>query len=422
MSTGNFAESSAGKMLGDAERMLAYAARAGKKIEPDIPATIAEVRAAIASDKLTAALEGKMYFAQCRLADAIKPVSAETLDPKSMKAARKATRLYFVLTSILAALIVPASMVMFVDSKLSESGKALVEENDKIAIPLHEALQTQRSLLVSLEKRRAASHSDSASARGHAPALQNHATQGIVPVANEISEIEYEQALTPSALEIKKQLQVFARNNRQLYAETIWLERLSLHGSENPYASPWMLNAWTRRENLEVTLPMLVRNVHSRDGSKDDQKTQGPEHSIDDGLQKLAVYQDIRAMAQNAQHTSDFLWSSIVVYVLPVLYALLGSFAFILRDLCARTRNQTYHASHARCAYCTRVIVAMIVGTVIGLFDKFMEGSISASPLAIAFVAGYALDPFFALIDHISSAGRTPSAGAGSSGDAPNSR
>ncbi|RQR53022.1 hypothetical protein DIE21_10660 [Burkholderia sp. Bp9140] len=318
--------------------------------------------------------------------------------------------------------LVPVSMFMFVNSKLSENGKALVEENDKIAIPLHEALQAQRNLLVSLEMRRDAHHSDSASVRTRAHAPYPPTAQGIVPVANEIPEIEYEQALTPNALEIKKQLQIFARNNRQLYAETIWLERLSLHGSENPYASPWMLNAWTRRENLEVNLPMLVRHVQPSDGSKGDQQTQGAEHSIDDGLQKLAVYQDIRAMAQNAQHTSDFLWSAIAAYMLPVLYALLGSLAFILRDLCARTRNQTYHASHARCAYCGRVVVAVIVGTVIGLFDKFIDGSVSASPLAIAFVAGYAVDHFFALIDHISAAGRTPLASAGSSGDSPNGR
>ncbi|WP_157381159.1 hypothetical protein [Burkholderia ubonensis] len=407
MSSGNFVGSSVGNLLEDSERMLTYAARAGKMIEPDIPATIAVVREALACGKLTARLEGQLYCAQSRLAGAIKPVSAETLDPKSTEDAKKATRRYFVLTSILAVLIVPASMVMFVDSKLSESGKALVEANDKIAIPLHEALQTQRSLIVSIEKRRGAYDADRLWVRGGKPDQDASASQRMVSVADERREIDYEQALTPSALAIKEQLQVFARNNRQLYAETRWLELLSLHGRENPYGSPWMRDKATQRENLELTLPMLVRHQHSRDGGKDDQKPQGPEHSIDDGLQKLAVYQDIRAMAQNAQHTSDFLWSAIAVYLLPVLYAVLGTLAFILRDLCTRTRNQTYHASHAQCAYCTRMIVAVIVGTVIGLFDKFMDGSISASPLAIAFVAGYAVDPFFAFIDHVASVGRT---------------
>ncbi|WP_157646613.1 hypothetical protein [Burkholderia ubonensis] len=401
MSSGNFVGSSVGNLLEDSERMLAYAACAGKMIEPDIPVTIAAVREAVAGGKLTAELEGQLYCAQSRLANAIKPVSAETLDPKSTEEAKKATRRYFVFTSILAVLIVPASMVMFVDSKLSASGKALVEANDKIAIPLHEALQTQRSRIVSIARQRGAYDA------GRVLVLDPSGCQHKVAVADERREIDYEQALTPPALEIKEQLQAFARNNRQLYAETRWLELLSLHGrDENPYKSPWMQNEVKRRENLEVNLPMLVRHDRSCDGSKDDQKPQGPENSIDDGLQKLAVYQDIRAMAQNAQHTSDFLWSAIAVYVLPVLYAVLGTLAFILRDLCTRTRNQTYHASHAQCAYCTRIVVAAIVGTVIGLFDKFMDGSISASPLAIAFVAGYTVDPFFAFIDHVASVGR----------------
>ncbi|WP_431825856.1 hypothetical protein [Burkholderia sp. F1] len=404
MSSFSFVGSSVGNLLEDSERMLAYAARAGKMIEPDIPATIAVVREAVAGGKLTAELEGQLYCAQSRLASVIKPVSAETLDPKSTEDAKKATRRYFVLTSILAVLIVPASMVMFVDSKLSASGKALVEANDKIAIPLHEALQTQRSRIVSIARQRGAYDADRVLVRGGKPDPDPSACQRKVSVADERREIDYEQAMTSPALTIKEQLQVFARNNRQLYAETRWLETLSLHGrDENPYKSPWMKNEATRRENLEVTLPMLVRRDHSGDDCKDDQRAQGPEHSIDDGLQKLAVYQDIRAMAQNAQHTSDFLWSAIAVYLLPVFYAVLGTLAFILRDLCTRTKNQTYHASHAQCAYCTRIVVAVIVGTVIGLFDKFMEGSISASPLAIAFVAGYTVDPFFAFIDHVAS-------------------
>jgi hypothetical protein len=404
MSSANFTGPSVGRLLDDSERMLAYAARAGKKIQPDIPETIAMAREALVRGEWTASLQGRLFCAQSRLANAIKPVTAEALDPKLMKAARKAARRYFTLTLLLTAIILPASMVMFVDSKLSESGKALIEKNDKIAIPLHEALQRQRNSITSIKNRRGAGESGRRSTL-----TPTSAKQGIVPVADKGPEIDSELALTPSALVIKEQLQEFARNNRQLYAETIWLERLSLHGSENPYESPWMGSAPTRRDNLEVTLPMLLPRNWWSDGNKGDQHAQGPEHAIDDGMQKLAVYQDIRAMAQNAEHTSDFLWSAIVAFVLPVLYAVLGTLAFILRDLCARTRNYTYHASHARCSNHARVIVAAIVGTVIGLFDKFMDSSISASPLAIAFIAGYAVDPFFALIDHIATTGRTPS-------------
>jgi hypothetical protein len=281
----------------------------------------------------------------------------------------------------------------------------LIEKNDKIAIPLHEALERQRLVITSIKNR-----SDGGDSGRTFPLAPVSDKQGVARVSHEEHQIDSDLVLPPSVLVIKEQLQEFARNNRQLYAETIWLERLSLHGSENPYESPWMANASTRRENLEVTLPMLLPKDWWSDAKKDDEQSLRPEHAIDDGMEKLAVYQDIRAMAQNAEHTSDFLWSAIAAYILPVLYAVLGTHAFILRDLCARSRSYTYHASHARCSNHARVIVAAIVGTVIGLFDKFMDGSISASPLAIAFVAGYAVDPFFALIDHIANTGRTPSA------------
>jgi hypothetical protein len=398
------------KLLDDAERMLAYAARAGKPLDAEIPETIALAREALHTCTLTTALEGKLYCAQSRLAHAIKPVTAETLDPNSLEEARSAARFYFRLAIVMAALIVPASMVMFVNAKLSASGKELVEQNDKLALPIHDALEAQRNAILSIEKPgNGQTLRKTQLVKVTAATEQNSEIQSVSTHTEERPEIDSVQALTPSALAIKEKLQIFARNNRQLFAETKWLERLSLHGSENPYASPWMFKAETQRENLELTLPILVRPNQS-DAEKSEQTALGPEHSVDDGLQKLAVYQDIRAMAQNAQHTSDFLWSAIAVYVLPVFYAVLGTLAYILRDLCARTRNQTYHGAQARFANGARIIVAVIVGTVIGLFDKFMDGSISASPLAIAFVAGYAVDPFFAFIDHVASAGRNATA------------
>ncbi len=361
-------------------------------------------RDAQARGEWTASLQARLYCAQSGLASSIKPVTAEALDPEVLEAARKAARRYFCAALLLTAVIVPASMIMFVESKLSEGGKALIDRNDKIAIPLHEALERQRISISSIKNRRDSCES------GQTSALTRVSASGtLTRVSAEDPEIDAELVLTPSALVIKEQLQEFARNNRQLYAETIWLERLSLHGSENPYGSPWMANASTRRENLEVTLPMLLPKNWWSDAGKENPKPKEPEHAIDDGMKKLAVYQDIRAMAQNAEHTSDFFWSAILTYLLPVLYAVLGTFAFILRDLCARIKNCTYHASSARSTNHSRVIVAAIVGTVIGLFDKLMDSPVSASPLAIAFIAGYAVEPFFGLIDHLANAGKTSS-------------
>ena len=47
-----------------------------------------------------------------------------------------------------------------------------------------------------------------------------------------------------------------------------------------------------------------------------------------------------------------------------------------------------------------RFVIAAIAGGVVGLFNNFGTSQAAAlSPLAIAFVAGYAVDVFFSLID-----------------------
>jgi hypothetical protein len=387
------------KQLEDSERMLAYAARSGKKIEPEVAETIAESHTALVQGNWTAELHGRLCRAQSRLANAIHPVTAETLDPSSMKEARRLTRHFFRLAFALALVIVPASMVMFASAKISASGKVLVEQNDKLADRLHDALQIQRNSILSAEKHGTTSRYIKTSTMKARADGESSTDRGTVPATDGTIDVDSIQALTPAAIAIKEDLQIFARNNRQLYAETRWLARLSLHRNDNPYDSPWMLSKTSQRENLELTLPMLVRHSETSRTGQENAVPPGPEHSVDDGLQKLAVYQDIRAMAQDAQHTSDFLWAAIAAYVLPVLYAVLGTLAYILRDLCAQARNHTFYASHARFANRARVIVAVIIGTVIGLFDRFMNDSISASPLAIAFAAGYAVDPFFAFLD-----------------------
>jgi hypothetical protein len=94
------------------------------------------------------------------------------------------------------------------------------------------------------------------------------------------------------------------------------------------------------------------------------------------------------------------MWAAITTYTLPVLYAVLGSLAFILRDLSEQSINKTFHPTHGRFVNRVRLVVAVIIGTVIGLFDNFWkDSSVSASPLAIAFIAGYAANTFFAFLD-----------------------
>ena len=74
---------------------------------------------------------------------------------------------------------------------------------------------------------------------------------------------------------------------------------------------------------------------------------------------------------------------------------LLGACAYALRSLSRQILAKTYTPTYADFA---RIIIAVIVGLVVSLFNNFTQG-ISLSPLAVAFLAGYAVEIFFSFLD-----------------------
>jgi hypothetical protein len=91
----------------------------------------------------------------------------------------------------------------------------------------------------------------------------------------------------------------------------------------------------------------------------------------------------------------EVVFGILATYVLPLLCALLGSAAYGLRSLSERTLSRTFRLSRATYA---RAILAVIVGFAVGLFSEF-TARLSLTPLATAFLAGYAVEPFFIFLD-----------------------
>ena len=84
-------------------------------------------------------------------------------------------------------------------------------------------------------------------------------------------------------------------------------------------------------------------------------------------------------------------------HILPVFYALLGTLAYLLRSFEQQMSTRTFVPSEANSA---RFLIAAIGGAVVGLFNNFsITQGASISPLAIAFLVGYAVDVFFAFLD-----------------------
>lgn len=115
--------------------------------------------------------------------------------------------------------------------------------------------------------------------------------------------------------------------------------------------------------------------------------------------QRISNYQLVRQFAQSTRESISTVYGAIGVGLLPVLYALLGAVAYLLRLYQQQLKDRTFTG---RDSHVARFVIAAIGGGVVGLFTNFTgsnDGAASISPLAIAFLVGYATDVFFSFLD-----------------------
>jgi hypothetical protein len=108
-------------------------------------------------------------------------------------------------------------------------------------------------------------------------------------------------------------------------------------------------------------------------------------------------YQQIRSYAKYTQDDGAAVYGAVTACILPIFYALLGACAYLLRVFSGQLATRTFSPSHSPVA---RFVIAAITGGVVGLFNNFVGSQMATlSPLAVAFLAGYAADVFFAFLD-----------------------
>jgi hypothetical protein len=136
--------------------------------------------------------------------------------------------------------------------------------------------------------------------------------------------------------------------------------------------------------------------------------------------QRISSYQLVRQFAQSTRESISTVYGAIGIGILPVLYALLGAVAYLLRSYQQQLKDRTFTGADSHVA---RFVIAAIGGGVVGLFTNFTGGNggaASISPLAIAFLVGYATDVFFSFLDSFVQTFNRGSAAAG--GAAPKSK
>jgi hypothetical protein len=110
------------------------------------------------------------------------------------------------------------------------------------------------------------------------------------------------------------------------------------------------------------------------------------------------VFQDVRRRAKDVQDIVSLYYGAVGTFVLPMLYALLGACAYLLRLFSKELSSGLFSNKYDIAA---RFFIALIGGLIVGLFNNFTITGTTLSPLALAFLVGYAADVFFTFLENL---------------------
>lgn len=315
--------------LEDAERLLKYAAETGVDVDVDTRSAILHARA-LHPGRWTEEVASNLLLALTGLAAKLRPVTAASLVACHSET-RPTMRHYLAWAFILSAIIIPASILMFVSSSISNVINSDITRANDLTVKLSSELG---------------------------------------PPA---------RADVGSSVEVAE-LQEYAATVRAIYARARRLNSLVFPHVAVPPALVAPEGTLTQKadylkKKFELDIP-ITDLATERD--------------------RIAVtYQDVRFFAQNIMSDTLTFYGALNSCILPILYALLGTCAYLLRTFEDQMSTRTFIPSAANSA---RFVIAAIGGTVIGLFSGFTTQA-NASPLALAFLVGYAVEVFFAFLE-----------------------
>jgi|SRR5215469_2364831 len=244
-------------------------------------------------------------------------------------------RKYFIISIFLGILIVPFSVASFASSAISQTISADVGTTNDLVKQLN---------------------ADIGSLASQSPASKNSLAPGV------------------SAAEVTTKLQTLASVIRAIHGRAVQLNAIILPRVTDLYPS-----GRDNRSYYQIQVPLLQEQLGT---------------TTADWIKK---YQDARSFALEVVGQVSVLYGAITYCILPVLYALLGTCAYLLRSFGQEMTNRTFVPSHSDSP---RFLIAAIGGAVVGLFNNFtISQTPSISPLAIAFLVGYAVDVFFSFLE-----------------------
>jgi len=320
-------------LIEDAERLMHYAAEIGVDVSDDTCRAILHARA-IYPSHWDEDSAANLLAAVTSLSARLRPVNAESLKAYHDDT-RPTVRTYLRIALILTAVIIPVSVATFITSAVSIALNSDISKANAFAVKLQTEL-------------------------GPKPP----AGTPVAPVPKGIIETD-----------LVADLQDYASTVRVINARARKLNHFILPWHKLPQED----NLTPEQRKALFELPVGIPDpIVARDTI-------------------TSTYQDVRYFSLTILTDVSVFYGAITTCILPVLYALLGTCAYLLRSFEDQMSSRTFIPSAANSA---RFLIAAICGAVIGLFNNFsVNQEISIPPLALAFLVGYAVDVFFAFLE-----------------------
>lgn len=336
-------------VVDDAMVLLTYAAQQGVDVDETTRVSILAAKAAGCSDWNYAGAAG-LLAALATLAGKLKPITADSLRASRSELVDPDIRNLRLWTFLLAVPIILFSVLGFVSSSMSIAIRNDVNTANELLVKLRDELGTPSAPTAGTPEK---------------PTLPQGLNEG----------------------DVITQLQLYASTVRSIDTRARQLNLFVMRAEHDPYANyRWNpnLNPQERTANQEklkelFQLPVGLANMPQ-------------------ALDKLTeTYQDVRSFAQDILGLVSVYYGAVTACLLPILYALLGTCAFLLRNVEEELKALTFAPSSK--TNWARFLIAGIGGAVVGLFNFALTQGESISPLAIAFLVGYAVDVFFSFLE-----------------------
>lgn len=386
--------------LEDAEHLMKYAAEIGREVDKQTRDSVIEARVKIDSgiDEVTTE---NLLDALTKLAQVVGPVTPESLRACAINRERPP---YRTLAIVLAIFIIAFSTVSFVTSAIATSIRNDITTANQLAVTLNAQFASPTSVAALNTGQRSPANSSAQTPSSPVPtttaepprvASFNASPREGCPPPSDVSNVYFEESAQNTAAgsestgthpdDVEKNFQEYAAAIRRIDAHS---RELSLYVHIYKYLfDPASIDAFHRIRNCPIDLNRVFELQLPLANYKDEV------------VRRTRIYQLVRFYAQSTSDDVTFYYNAVSSCILPVLYALLGAVAYILKNFEQRIHERTYVPSRADSA---RFIIAAIGGMVVGLFSNFptVEG-VKVSPLALAFLVGYAVDVFYTFLENL---------------------